>query len=96
MSPEEVFKPGETEAAKSYGRRAVWLLVFSVIGFTSPVALLVGTIWYLARKREIADAGSTVRAMVLISLAICIAYIVLMFGGYEIFQMRAGEKGGTE
>ncbi len=88
MSREDVFKPGETEEAKSYRRKAIWLLIFSAIGITSPAALLVGGIWYLARKREIAGAGTTVRAMVLISLAICVVYMVLLVAGYEVFKLN--------
>jgi hypothetical protein len=89
MSTEDIFTPAETEAVKSYRRRAIWLLVFSVLGFTSPLAFLVGGAWYLADKKQIAEAGTTVRAMVLISLAICVVYVVLLLGGYEVFQRNA-------
>jgi hypothetical protein len=68
--------------------KAKWLLAFSVIGCTSPFALLFGGIWYRANSADIARAGSSTRAMVLISLLICVLYLVMLGAGALVFSLN--------
>ncbi len=82
MSAEDVLPKAIDPEVKEYKKRATWLLVFSLIGCTSPVALVVGAIWYSRKRREIERAGPTTRALVIASLGICVLYIVMaVFGG---------------
>jgi hypothetical protein len=69
-------------------KKAKWLLVFSIIGCTSPLALLFGGMWYRGNSAEIYRAGSSTRAMVLISLLICVVYLVMMGAGALVFSLK--------
>lgn len=87
VSREDVLgKPPDPEAAKDQ-KRAKWLLVFSLIGFTSPIAFIVGLIWYSKSRKQIERAGSTTRALVLASLGICGAYFVMGIIGTLVYAV---------
>lgn len=60
-----------------YRRTAKWLLVFSLLVFTSPFALLFGGIWYRSNRAQIERADPTVRALALVSFGICVLYLVM-------------------
>jgi hypothetical protein len=94
MSQDEVLKIGDPDEYQAYRRRATWLLIISAGGITSPLALLFGGIWYLLNRRQIANAGPMVSATVLMSLAICVVWIVAVAGGYVAFSRFHSAGGG--
>lgn len=86
VSREDVLGEREAPETRLIQRRATVLLVFSLIGFTSPLALIIGWIWYSRDREEIAQS-STARALVLASLGICIAYLILIVIGLMVFTV---------
>jgi len=84
----EALKPQEDPALARYRRRAGWLLFFSAIGCTSPLALLFGGIWYLREKERIAQAGPAVRGVVLISFLIALVYLLVLPVGWAVFHFH--------
>lgn len=78
LTREELLPQREDPALAGYRKRAVWLFIFSILGCTSPFALLFGGIWYRSHRDEIAQAGPTARALSLIGLGICVLYLVVM------------------
>lgn len=78
MTREDLLPPQEDPALAGYRKTAVWLFIFSLLGCTSPFALLFGGIWYGSHRNEIARAGPTTRALSLIGLGICVLYLVAM------------------
>jgi hypothetical protein len=66
--------------------RAKWLMAFSVIGCTSPFALLFGFFWYRSNRAEIERAGGSTRGLVIAALWICVAYLLLMGLGWLAFM----------
>ena len=73
-------------------RSAKCLLFFSLIGVTSPFALLFGGIWYRQNARDVARAGPTTRTMVLFSLLNCVLYLVLLSAGALLFSLKGGSS----
>ena len=96
ISKEELLPTDEDPSKRAYQRGATWLLLVSLAGVTSPLALLAGGAWYLARRNQIAQAGAMVRATVLISLAICLIWIVVLGGGYGLFKVSSFNAAGGE
>ena len=97
ISREELLTVGDDSSKQAYRKRAICLLIFSVAGVTSPLALLIGGLWYLARREQIGRAGPMIRATVLMSLAICLVWIVIVAGGYAVFRMSAvNQPGGSQ
>jgi len=86
MSRDDVLHKADDPEAERDRKRAIWLLIFSVLGFTSPLALLIGWIWY-ARNRMQIQRTPTTKAMVLASLGICIAYFVMAGVGTVIYSI---------
>jgi RING finger family protein len=86
LSREEALRPKEDPALRRYRRRAGWLLFFSAIGCTSPLALLIGGIWYLRERETIALAGPTVRGVILISFMIALVYLIALSAGWVVFH----------
>ena len=72
--------------------RARWLMFFSVIGCTSPFALLFGYLWYRSNREEIERAGGTTRGLVITALWIAAAYLVLMALGLLAFEVGSPAK----
>jgi len=72
---------------EDYRRKAKWLLFFSVIGFTSPLVLLIGTVWYRRNRKEIAQAGTTTNALVIAALGISVVYLIMLSIGALAFQI---------
>ncbi|HEY6970826.1 MAG TPA: RING finger protein [Candidatus Angelobacter sp.] len=68
-------KPDDPEL-KIYQTKAIWLLVFSLLAFTSPFALIIGWVWY-SRNRAQIERASTTRALVIASFGICVAYLIM-------------------
>ncbi len=87
MAREDVLIKPEDPEHQSYRKSANWLLIFSLIGCTSPFALIFGGIWYANHRSEIERAGTTTRAKVLVSLGICIIYLVMMGLGTLVFSI---------
>ncbi len=77
---------------KALRTTAVWLLVFSLLGITSPIALLAGSVWYSNRKAEIERAGGTTKAITLIALGACIIYAVAIALGLVVFLISGQQK----
>jgi hypothetical protein len=87
ISKEDVLPKTEDPAVVECRTRAKWLLAFSILGCTSPIALLVGGIWYRNNKETIARAGASTRATVLVSLGICALYLVMVGLGWLVFSV---------
>jgi len=88
LTREDYIPKAEDPSLAEIRSRAKWLLAFSVIGCTSLFALMIGGIWYKNNSANIARAGSSTRAMVLISLLICVLYLVMLGGGALIFSLK--------
>jgi hypothetical protein len=88
LTKEDVLPKVEEPELLECRSRAKWLLVFSILGCTSPLALLIGGIWYAQNKREIARAGASTRALVLVALGICVLYLVMLGLGTLVFSLR--------
>ena len=89
MTREELLPQREDPALREYRRKAVWLFIFSVLGCTSPFALLIGSIWYRSHRDEIDRAGPTARALTLIGLGICVLYLGVMVLSLLIWGIRS-------
>jgi hypothetical protein len=89
LTREDVLGSSEDPTIVSYRRRAIWLLVFSVIGVTAPVVLVVGAVWYRLKKHEIRTAGQTVQALLWMSWVIAALYIVLVSLGAMLFLVHS-------
>jgi hypothetical protein len=62
-------------------KKSIWVLVTGLMPFTAPFCLIIGGLWYLRNKREIAAAPTATRALALIGLgvaAVQFVFIVLM------------------
>src|SRR5207247_48933 len=81
MTAEDVIPMSPDPNLLEYRRKAAWLLVFSILGFTSPIALVAGALWYRSQREQISRAGSSARALVLLALAICVIYLVMFYPG---------------
>jgi hypothetical protein len=86
LSREEALQPQEDPSLARYRRRAGWLLFFSAIGCTSPLALLFGGIWYLREREAIAHASPAVRGVILISFMIALVYLIALPAGWVVFH----------
>jgi hypothetical protein len=91
MAREELLRQPDDPEVVSYRRKAIWLLIFSLIGVTSPLTLLIGGIWYWSKKGEIERAGTTVKGITLIALVISVAYIVLVGFGLLVFSLKGAD-----
>jgi Prokaryotic RING finger family 1 len=92
MAKEDVLFKAEDPVLKSYRKSANLLLIFSLIGCTSPLALLVGGIWYARKRGEIQRAGTTTRAKVLVSLGVCVIYLVMIGVGTLVFSISRSSQ----
>jgi hypothetical protein len=89
LTREDVIPKLEDPEIAETRRKAKWLLIFSLIGCTSPFALFFGGVWYRNNTEEISRAGSSTRAMVLISLLICALYLVFAGLGTLVFSLKS-------
>ena len=87
ISRESVLPPPPNPRAKALRADAIRLLVFNLLGVTSPIALLLGSIWYRRNRQEIERAGSTVKALSLIGLAAGALYVVIIAVGLIVFLL---------
>lgn len=92
LSREDLLPKPDDPVLVGIRRSAKWLLFFSLIGVTSPFALLFGGIWYRQNARDVARAGPTTRTMVLFSLLICVLYLVLLSAGALLFSLKGGSS----
>lgn len=89
MTREDLIPTPEDPALVSHRKTAVWLFVFSLLGCTSPFALLFGGIWYRKNRDEIGRAGGTARALSLIGLGICVLYLVAMGVSFLVWDIAS-------
>ncbi len=59
-------------------KKALWLLVFSILPFTAALAAVIGGIWYLLKRKRIAALPAQQQAMARIALIIAIVQTVLL------------------
>ena len=76
---------GEFQATKvmegdavSLRKTAVWLLVFSVLPCTSPIAAVAGWVWYASKRERIAALPARQSAVAKIALAVSTFQTVLL------------------
>jgi hypothetical protein len=84
----DLIRQGEDPRWREYRHKAIWLFVFSALGFTSPLALLIGGIWYRSHRKEIEQAGTTTQALSLTGLGISLLYVVLITFGLLVWHVR--------
>jgi hypothetical protein len=70
-------------------RTAAVLLAFSVLGVTTPLTLLSGGMWYLMKRKQLAEERSNAHALTLIALIVSALYVVLIVAGVLAFQLAA-------
>jgi len=85
MSREDLLPSMTDPEVRDLRRRARWLLVFSVLGVTSPLALLMGVIWYTSNRVAIDRAGGEAKVLTLVALGICVLYLVMTALGLLVF-----------
>jgi hypothetical protein len=89
LTKEDVLpKGGADPEVQEYRSNAKWLLVFSILGCTSPFALLIGGIWYARNRRKIAGAGQSTKALVVVSFGICVLYLIMLGLGTLLFSLK--------
>jgi hypothetical protein len=88
LSKEDVLPKTEDPVLQEYRSKAKWLLAFSILGCTSPLALLIGGIWYANNRSEIGRAGPSTRALVLVALGICTLYLLMLGLGTLVFSLK--------
>ncbi len=88
MTREDLLPKSEDPALAGYRKGAAWLFILSLLGCTSPLALLIGGFWYWSHRREIARAGATSQALSLIGLGICLLYLVAVGFGLLLWNVR--------
>jgi len=86
VSREDLIRKQEDPLLRSYRKAAVWMLVFSLLGFTSPFVLVFGGMWYFSNRNEIVRAGPTSRALAIIALLVSAFYILVAGIGLLIFS----------
>lgn len=87
LAATDLIKPVADKNVRLMRRKAGWLLVFNAIGITSPIALIVAVLWYLRRKDEIVYTDPSSRALILISIAIGLIYLVVLSLAWVIFKL---------
>jgi len=92
MTREDVIQAPPDRPPTPLRRTAVFLLILSVAGLTSPLVLVGGGIWYVVKRRRIADEGPATRAIALIALAVAVVYAALFSVGAAVFSMSGGVK----
>jgi hypothetical protein len=60
------------------GKKAIWLLVFSILPFTATLAAVFGGIWYWLNRERISALPAQQRAMARIALIVAIVQTVLL------------------
>jgi hypothetical protein len=71
----------------AYRSQAKWLLFFSAIGCTSPLALLFGAFWYSRNRKEIIRLDATTNALAIAGLGIAAIYMIMILVGILVFQV---------
>jgi hypothetical protein len=88
MRGEDLLPKAEDPVLDLCRKNARLLLFWSVLGCTSPIALICGAVWYARKRTDIERAGATTHTLVLVSLGVSIAYIVLLAVGLLVFSTR--------
>ena len=68
--------------------QSVWLLVFSVLPCTAPIAAIVGLIWYTGNRANIKKLPGTQSAMALIAVGLAVAQTALIIVVAVIYSLR--------
>ena len=87
IAREDVLPKFENPRVAELRRQAKRLFVFSVLGVTSPIALLIGWGWYRNNRQEIERAGGNTRALALFGLGICGLYMAMLVLGILVFAL---------
>jgi hypothetical protein len=85
LTAEDLARPSDDES-RSVQRKATRLLMFSALGITSPITLIVALRWYMRGKDEIARGGATTSALVLVSMLISLVYLIVLPLGWLAFR----------
>jgi Prokaryotic RING finger family 1 len=87
MHREELLRKVEDPVVSRNRRWAIFLLILSLLGVTSPLALALGLVRYVRHKMEIEQAGPMVRGTILIALGISAAYLLFMSFGLGVYAV---------
>lgn len=71
-------------------KAGIWLLVFSVISCTAPVAAIIGIFWYLGHREEIKALPGMYSAMCKIAVGVAVAQTVLLIVMAVAFSIAGG------
>jgi hypothetical protein len=87
VAREDVLSKFENPRVRELRSQAKRLFVFSVLGVTSPFALLFGWYWYVNNRQELERVGGNTRALALIGLGICVLYVLMLALGILVFTL---------
>ena len=87
VAREDVLPKFENPRVAELQRQAKRLFIFSVLGVTSPFALLIGWGWYRNNRAEIERMGGNTRALSLLALGICGFYLLMLVLGMLVFTV---------
>ncbi len=87
VAREDVLPKFENPRVQELRRQAKRLFIFSVLGLTSPFALLIGWSWYRNNRSEIERIGGNTRALSLLALGICGFYLLMLVLGILVFTL---------
>jgi hypothetical protein len=88
LTKDDVLPKEADPELQEYRSNAKWLLAFSILGCTSPFALLIGGIWYARNRRNIARAGQSTKALIVVSFGICVLYLIMLGLGTLLFSLK--------
>ena len=69
-------------------RRSIWLLVFAIVPFTAPLALLFGGIWYSFNRTRLAALPPAQRAIATIALGVAGLQSLLLIAAIMLSALR--------
>jgi hypothetical protein len=87
VAREDVLPKFENPRVRELRSQAKRLFVFSVLGVTSPFALIFGWSWYRSNREELERTGGNTRALALIGLGICVLYMLMLVLGILVFTL---------
>ena len=69
-------------------RRSIWLLVFAIVPFTSPLALVFGGIWYSFNRNRLAALPPAERAIAKIALGVAGTQALVLIAAIVLSGLR--------
>jgi hypothetical protein len=82
---EDFLRPSHTAPPAPFRKVAIVLLIASIAGVTSPLALVGGGLWYRLRRDQIAAEGATTQGIALAALMVAAVYAVFIALGVLVF-----------